>query len=335
MPLSFRQTAPAELEETAAFLAEHFQLNPDAPLIEPALMRWKYYEPRPDWQGSRSYVLESGPRWLAHVCVCPMPLTGLGKPARGILLVDWISAAPGAGAEIYRRFYSMSDVVFGQGGSTSAQRTLQRMGYAEIGAVRLFVRPLRPWVRFRRGPLTAMNLMRLARSAVMARLPLRAISSELTVERVPEFRASQRRMIEESRGVSFVQTERSVELLNYLLRCPALQTSAYVVRRRDKDLGYFLLSLAGAEIQLNDLRIASDQERDWTEVVALMTRAASQFSSAEQLVVRSSLPLLDVALEANRFRLFDSDPLFLYDPKGLMATRPVHITPFDGDQAYL
>jgi len=46
-------------------------MGPDAPIVRPELMRWKYFEPRPDWDGPRSYVMLRDGHIFAHGCVVP------------------------------------------------------------------------------------------------------------------------------------------------------------------------------------------------------------------------------------------------------------------------
>ena len=71
MAIELVQLQSSAIEELSAFLKKHFKL-PDARQFDPDILQWKYFDPRPDWDGSRSYVLKSGARWLAHAGVCPM-----------------------------------------------------------------------------------------------------------------------------------------------------------------------------------------------------------------------------------------------------------------------
>jgi hypothetical protein len=99
--------------------------------------------------------------------------------------------------------------------------------------------------------------------------------------------------------------------------------------------GCFLLAQVGAEIRLADLRILSNGAEEWSAAVALALRTAAN-STAAFMTASSSLPPLNDAIRANRFRWFQADPVYLYDPKAsFTAADSLHITPFDGDQAYL
>ena len=167
MALDFRPTSPSDLEPLVAFLMKHFRVPASAPIVNREQMKWKFWEPRPDWEGSRSYLLTSGTRWLSHVAACPMPMDTANGVVTGALLVDWVSASPGAGAEGFRRCYEIMDVVYGQGGSSSARATMLNLGFHTKGDVTHFVRPLRPLARFRSGDSDwKKRLLRLSRDVM-------------------------------------------------------------------------------------------------------------------------------------------------------------------------
>ncbi len=66
MPTDFRTTDINDLPAIQRLLQSAFHTGPDSPNIESALLRWKYYDPGPEWTGSRSYVLERDGALLAH-----------------------------------------------------------------------------------------------------------------------------------------------------------------------------------------------------------------------------------------------------------------------------
>src|ERR1700732_4333791 len=134
MALDLRPIGPEDLEPLVAFLMKHFRVTAEAPIVNREQMTWKFWESRPDWEGSRSYVLASGSRWLSHVAACPMPMDTANGGVTGALLVDWVSASSGAGAEGFRRCYGLMDVIYGQGGSSSARATMLNLGFRTEGA---------------------------------------------------------------------------------------------------------------------------------------------------------------------------------------------------------
>ena len=334
MAVELTATTEADIDKLIALFSKAFQLKGNEPLRNPALLRWKYFDPRPDWQGSRSYVLHSGQRWLAHACVCPMTIRHGGNTVNGVLLVDWLSTVPGAGAEIYRRFYPMVDVVFGNGGSTQARRTINELKYPTIGSVAMHSRPFKPLALYGGSKRSAADLLRLGRNFALSMAPGHTLSPGWRSTQVSQFTEEHRAICDHS-PEGFLQTVRSPEHLNYYLRCPLAKMSGHAVYQGSALQGYFILAEFQTESKLVDLRINSVNPEHWAAGIALATRAASQLA-APMLLVSSTLPLMTQGLQANRFRHFEDDPLYLYDPADrLNASKlPLHITPFDGDQAY-
>lgn len=327
MALVFRPTTPDELEPLAAFFNKHFKVDDTAPVVNREGMRWKFWEPRPDWEGSRSYVLASGTKWLSHVAACPMPMDTATGVVTGALLVDWVSASPGAGAEGFRRCYQLMDTVWGQGGSPSARATMLNLGFRTAGEVTHFGRPLHPDL--------SRGVLRFGRDVIRRQLPLVRVPSTWTGEAVSRF-DSGHEPVTGPRPAGFTQTTRSAELLNYLLRCPLAKVTAHLIRREREPFGYFLLSRLASGTLLADLRLRSEEPADWARALAIAVETARDKTDSRNFLVISSLPLLDGAARANYLRPFMTEPIFLHDPSGkLAAVGPLHITPMDGDQGYL
>ena len=64
--MQIEQVRAEQRDEVIAFLRKVFGAADDAPFLDPRLMDWKYFEERPEWSGSRSYVLRVGKRIAAH-----------------------------------------------------------------------------------------------------------------------------------------------------------------------------------------------------------------------------------------------------------------------------
>jgi hypothetical protein len=332
-----QQMSAGEIDTLTTFLREGFRVDANAPAASRELMRWKYFDRRTDWNGSRSYVSKVGEDVLAHVGVCPMPIRYAKRTIAAIHVVDWLSVTAGAGRQLLRKLLAGLDAGVAVGGSPGARLALSRMRFHVVGRVSHFVRPLRPWQRFRADAGTHLKAMaRLSRDLLHSRVPLYPVSRAWSCEAVSCFEAEHEQMLEGCSERSFAQVNRSVDLLNYFLRCPAAFMAAHVARYRGAAVGYFILARLGAESRLVDLRLTSEHASEWATVVSLACRAASRDRQAHWFMVSSSLPLLDAAARANRFRLGSTDPVWLMDVTGQLADRPaLHITPADGDQAYL
>src|SRR4051794_27311704 len=79
MASNLELTTSTNLPELREFLLEVFRMGPDAPFVRPEMMRVKYFEPAPDWNGPRSYLMFREGRIFAHGRVVPETF----RPARG------------------------------------------------------------------------------------------------------------------------------------------------------------------------------------------------------------------------------------------------------------
>ena len=69
---------------------------------------------------------------------------------------------------------------------------------------------------------------------------------------------------------------------------------------------------------------------------AAMVRAAQQDPDACELVAIAPLPHIALALESNGFRSRGSIPVFVRDPRELLArAEQIHLSMLDDDSAYL
>ena len=91
---------PALRDTLVRFLLATFRLTPEAPFVEPALLRWKYDEPRPDHSGPRSYIWRDGDDISAHACLCPVTYTLPHGDVSGSYLIDWAASRTSAGAGV-------------------------------------------------------------------------------------------------------------------------------------------------------------------------------------------------------------------------------------------
>src|ERR1700747_2425560 len=103
---TLRPALPSDLPRIAGLLVRAFKSTADAPYISPRLMQWKYWQPRQDWAGPRSYVLERNADLLAHVGIWPVTLlNSRGEHIKGIHMIDWAAAenSPGAGIALVQK----------------------------------------------------------------------------------------------------------------------------------------------------------------------------------------------------------------------------------------
>ena len=179
MPSNLELTTSENLTELADFLLEVFRLGKGAPMVRPDMMRWKFFDPRPDWDGPRSYLMFRDRRIFAHGCVVPETFRAPNGRVTSMRVIDWAGSrhVPAAGVLVMQKLSQLTDTVLAIGGSPDPIRTLPRLQFEHRGDVDVFVRVLKPWRQFRTDPFRAAGKRRCAspaiRCAVSDPFPLR------------------------------------------------------------------------------------------------------------------------------------------------------------------
>jgi hypothetical protein len=202
-----------------------FDAPPNAPFLDPELLRWKYFEPNPAWPSvPRSYVLDQDGKLLAHGCTWPV--------ASGMAcLIDWVSAkgTPGMGIMLARKTAQLWPVLLSIGGSEMTQKIMPKIGFTKRGELLTYARVLRPWRQFRTRPDNrgVRSVLRLARNFAWSLAPL-----ELT------------------RGWTAVESSGP----DFIVRCPGARLQAYKLTE-----GSLLLSQVGGQARIADLTVPSPE----------------------------------------------------------------------------
>src|SRR5579863_3890231 len=99
MKSTFRATTPSDARAISELLTAVFGPSGDNAGSSQKAMSWKYWSPHPFWEGSRSYVVESEGRILAHGAVVPQWARWNGNRFRWFHLIDWAATpdVPGVG----------------------------------------------------------------------------------------------------------------------------------------------------------------------------------------------------------------------------------------------
>jgi hypothetical protein len=344
MPSGLVRTAPEDLPELTEFLLSAFHASPDAPFLRPAMMQWKYFAPRPDWPGSRSYAMRSEGRIFAHGCVAPVafrprPAEGTPSLVTGMRVIDWAGGrqVPAAGVRIMRELAGLADTVLAIGGSPDAVRVFPKIGFRHCGDVAVFARVVRPWRQFRSDPYPRgwKAPLRLARNTLFSLTPLPVAPAGWTSQAVKAFDHCICPALEFT-AASFTATARSPALLNYLLGCPGAAFSGFLLHQGDRLRGYFLLCHVAGQTRIAEVRVDSEDAADWQAAYALATRqAAADPDTCEILAVASIRPVTE-SLRRHGYRFRRHDPIFLLDPQRRLAGVPdLNLDLLVGDEAYL
>src|SRR5207253_4667138 len=116
------------------------------PHTEPEHLDWKYWRPRSDWPGPRSFVLTEGTAPIAHAAIVPGAWSSGSQRASVFHAIDW-AARPGeagAGATLMKAIGSQAGALIAIGGSADTLAILPHLGFRAAGAATLYVRTLRP-----------------------------------------------------------------------------------------------------------------------------------------------------------------------------------------------
>jgi len=289
----------------------------DAPALDAALLRWKYWEPGTSWNGSRSFALEQDGSLVAHGSI--WPIAGIAEGVVAANLLDWAAARmpPGAGISLVRRLADIVPVMVSTGGSTATRAIMPRIGFKHAGNQNIFVRVLRPWKQHRTRPHEPLHrafprLLRNSSWSIALPVPLRGWGAR-RVESLDDPAA------------------------NHVLRCPAATVSGWSLERHGKPRGYFVLSRVAGQSRIARLRIESEKTADHAAAYAIAAVSAMTDPAACELVALSPSQKVNEALDANGFHYRDQRPMFVYDPRKALPPNagPLQLDMLDDDMAYL
>lgn len=309
------------------------------PHVAPAYLHWKYWQPRPDWSGSRSYVLTDGEMLLAHGAVVPGTMRSGDREFRVIHMIDWAARrnAVGAGVVLMKHIGTLTDFLLGIGGSADTLRIMPRMGYGLRGSVtgyartlsplRILDRPARP--RWKRVP-------RMARSLLWSLSAPRSNPGGWEIRRVGEEDLAQivELLSRRTSGLAFLG--RTAAILRHTLACPIVPVELYSLEKAGTMAGYFLLSFAPGQARLIDLWMNSDDLADWRALVHSVVRTAQRRGGLAELVAWSSDLRLSQVFKTCGFHARLSLPIYLRCSGDLpMPQEPLSVQMIDNDAFYL
>ena len=337
MPYQLKATTPDSLPEIVAFLRDAFQVPADSPNLNPRLLQWKYYEPGPDWEGSRSYVIRKGEALAAHSGVWPIRLATRSGCVQALQAVDWAGARsiPGAGSSLMKKLRGMAPVLITVGGSADTQRALPVMGFKVRGQASVYARVLRPWRQFRTRQFDGLRAFpRLGRNALWSRSPLVSMagwtsepSAHPDVNMLCRFG---------DRTANYPESRYNAGFLEFMLSCPAAKVRYFELSNNGNPQGYFVMSRVGGQARLADLRILSEDTRDWIAAYAAAVRVAAQDPAICELATSAFVPVVRQALEANGFQSRGANAIFVLDPGNVLGEPGnLHLSMLDDDSAYL
>lgn len=307
------------------------------PHEEPAHLHWKYWQERPDWSGSRSFVLTDGREILAHGAVVPGMLRWGATQARVIHMIDWAARrdAIGAGAVLMKRIGGMTDFLLGVGGSDDTLKIMPLIRYRPCGIVTGYVRTLSPLAILKRptGPHWK-----------LAPRVVRSFLWSLSATDVGDWQVRQIG-IHEVAIISTVLTGkrpdsvflgRTPELIRHALACPIVPVELYALEKAGRIGGYFVLSYAPGQARLTDLWMNSSDQADWRALVHSAVRWARAKGGIAEVVAWSSDPNLSQVFESCGFHARLTLPIYLRSSGNVPVPREtLRVQMIDNDSYYL
>ncbi len=333
MGLSFLQVPESRSEEARQFLMQIFQCAADAPSFTKLQMQWKYWEPRTDWPGSRSYALadDSG-AFVAEVGVWPFELRTTEAVIPGLHPIDWVAApkARGAGMQLLREVSKLRGVSFCIGGTDIAKATVRRAGFQSVRQMYMLACPLRPlrqalthqWRNWKLPLRFARNAMWAARAATP---PPGWTADAIAPEHLPAD------VLPQAKSNLMVVT-RTPELFAYFERCPGARFRLWLVKKDDRPCGYFCLSFVPGQVRIADAWVSTQDLSSWHSLYALAMQAALAQGSAAEILTGVTYNLAHQAALAAGFRSVGQEDVMAYDPSGYFSPSvEVHLQVMEND----
>jgi len=328
MSSGFRTSTPADEAQIAALLQRVFAVTSDDPLVNPSLLRWKYWDPRPDYPGPRSYVMDCDGEIIAHAGVWPVrPRTGSAET--GAHMIDWASDAsvPGAGVGLLRLLTRQYDFIYGIGGSDVARSIFPRIGFRTVAQAITWTRPIRPWRQALRQTRRDFRApLRLARNLWWAATPRRIVPAEWTLVKT---------------SVSDVDrpcdqlSDREPAFFQYLAQCPAATCLTFDLFHRQRKAGFLALSVVGMQARMAGAWLDDPSVENWRSALLLAQEAARLYTSAVEFICRCASEASTLAAGAAGLRERSRAPVFAFRKDGTSTPLPIQFQMSDNDAVFL
>ena len=305
----FRATTPADQVALLHLFVRAFQNNASSGLLDPAVLFWKYWEPREDWDQPRSYVFENECGIIAHAGIWPAELPG---SVRGMHMIDWCSSknSPGAGLALLQKLTALFDFIYTIGGSDQASHILPRAGFVETTPIWTAARPLRPLRQmFTHQTMDWKLPARLIRNWLWSKSPAADTTGWVTVPMQPSELPS------DIASGSKQLAPRSSAFFEFLARCPSLRYQFYGIVHEGRTEGYFALGVLRGQARVAGVWLRDPCPEGWRIAYALALEVALCIPEANEIAACGSMgPSRDAVVESG-LRVISSTPVYLWSKK--------------------
>jgi hypothetical protein len=331
MTSSIRPSTPADAAAIGALFMER-RMPVD---LDPRYLDWKYWQPRDDWAGPRSFVVTRGNELIAHAAIVPGTCAWAGRRIAILEMFDWAAReGTGAGVILLKHIGRMTEAQLAIGGGAETLRILPYVGFRSAGVATGYARPLFP-IRILDGGATWRLLPRLAR-ALWRRSAAAAPDSHWQARRLSLDEVSQITSVLPRPVHGVAVTERSVGLLRHVLTCPTIPMQLYAVERGSSVRGYFLLVSLAGQARIADCWMESDEPSDWRALILCAIEQAQHDPQAAEVVTLASDPLLAGVLRSCGFYARFQRPIQIRSASSdTMPEGTLRVQMLDNDSAYL
>lgn len=335
MKYSIRPTSAADAAAIVRLLGEAgLRAN-----VEPQDLQWKYWRPRPDWPGPRSFVLTDDSDLIAHAAVVPAWCVWGTQRAAFLHLVDWAARAgvAGAGITLMKQIGRQVQGLLATGGSAQTLQILPHLGFRPLGVATGYVRTLFPLRLLRVGGIRPSKLVpRVARSIAWTLVAPSVHSAEWQVHRLSGDDVQRVSAVLPVPARGMVVMERSVALFRHMLECPIAPMSLFGVERSGRLRGYFLLASAPGQVRIADCWMDSNEPADWRALILCAVEQARCDPQAAEVVIWANDPLLTHTLLGCGFHARGETPIQMRPAdEDSMPPAPLRVQMLDSDAAFM
>ena len=331
------QSAPDDQAAIAQLLYSTFGGAPR--LLSPELLQWKFFSGRTDSTASRSYVFREDGKIQAHAAEWPLSFLTPSGEISSCHVIDWAARpeAKGTGVRVYQHLMEKNETLIAIGGTARARELRPLLGFQPHGAVDFFARTVRPWRQYRSRPQRAgmRDLARLARNCIWNSQPLAAPEANWQIVPISDVRRLPLKALRVKTSTMCLGV-RTPSWLRYIMDCPVMECSLFVLAKAGVMRGHFLLNQVAGQCRIIDLAVESEEPADWVSAYSAAVSAALRDPRTCEILMASSLPWLSDAMREMGFRLRKRSPVMVYDPSGrLMNGPPLCLQMTDSDACFL
>jgi hypothetical protein len=300
-----------------------FDVGPDEPFLDPAIMAWKYWDRRDDWKEPRAYVLERDGVIVAHAGICPMAFGG--GEVRGVHMIDWASSkeSPGSGLALLQKLVAMFDFVYSIGGSEMTRKILPAYGFVEYARVWRGARPLRPLQQILSHQYRNWKLpLRFVRNYLwtLPKASLGGLHQGWKAEEIDPSEVSGSFDSQDMANNCFSQ--RSSGYFEYLLRCPVMPMHLFGIIDRRETRGHFAIGVLQGQARVAGVWLREPGSEAWQAAFTLAQQTALQLEKASEIVAAGTDGLSEQAAIRSGLRILEHTPVYLYNKKKKLSLPP-------------